>query len=176
MKQRRVVILAYPGLQSLDAVGPFEVFAGATRAAQSVAGPEAMRCRSPRSTGVRSGSRAGWPVHGALPDTSERIDTLVLPGGDQAQSARGDEELLSWIRTVAPRCRRVAAVCTGAFLAAEAGLLDGAGSRPTGRAPSSWPPSFRHWRSTPIRSTSVTASSGPVPASRPHRPGPGTGA
>jgi transcriptional regulator GlxA family with amidase domain len=60
-----------------------------------------------------------------LPDPGIRIDTLLLPGGDQAQAARGDEELVSWIKTVAPRCRRVATVCTGAFLAAEAGLLDG---------------------------------------------------
>jgi transcriptional regulator GlxA family with amidase domain len=60
-----------------------------------------------------------------LPDPRERIDTLVLPGGDQAQAARRDQVLLDWIRAVAPGCRRVATVCTGTFLAAEAGLLDG---------------------------------------------------
>jgi transcriptional regulator GlxA family with amidase domain len=60
-----------------------------------------------------------------LPIVGERIDTLVIPGGDQAQAARRDEALMSWIRAVAPRCRRVATVCTGAFVGAEAGLLDG---------------------------------------------------
>jgi transcriptional regulator GlxA family with amidase domain len=126
MKQYSVVIVAYPGLQSLDAVGPFEVFVGATRAARAIG----------RSGGyqVSLASTDGGPVWAEsgvglctvpLPDPGIRIDTLLLPGGDQAQAARGDEELVSWIKTVAPRCRRVATVCTGAFLAAEAGLLDG---------------------------------------------------
>src|SRR6202044_3054278 len=60
-----------------------------------------------------------------LPGPDDPIDTLVLPGGDQAQAARRDVELLSWITAADPGCRRLATVCTGAFLAAEAGLLDG---------------------------------------------------
>jgi transcriptional regulator GlxA family with amidase domain len=50
---------------------------------------------------------------------------MLLPGGDQARTARADARLVSWITDTAPRCRRVATVCTGTFLAAEAGLLDG---------------------------------------------------
>jgi transcriptional regulator GlxA family with amidase domain len=126
MTRRQVVILAFPGLQSLDAVGPFEVFAGATRAARSLGRPGGYQV-SLASTGgrpVRAQSGIGLCTE-TLPDPGRRIDTLILPGGDQAQAARGDGELVSWIRTVAPRCRRVATVCTGAFLAAEAGLLDG---------------------------------------------------
>jgi transcriptional regulator GlxA family with amidase domain len=126
MTQRQVVILAFPGLQSLDAVGPFEVFAGATRAARS-AGRSGGYQVSLASTGgrpVRAQSGIGLCTE-RLPDPGGRIDTLILPGGDQARAARGDGELVSWIKTVAPRCRRVAAVCTGAFLAADAGLLDG---------------------------------------------------
>jgi transcriptional regulator GlxA family with amidase domain len=126
MKQRRVVIIAFPGLQTLDVVGPYEVFAGATRAARGSGRPGGYQITLASTSGrpIRAGSGVGL-VTEALPDPSERIDTLVLPGGDQAQSARGDEVLLSWIRAAAPRCRRVATVCTGAFLAAEAGLLDG---------------------------------------------------
>ena len=126
MELRRVVIIAYPGLQPLDAVGPFEVFAGATRAAAMLGRPGGYR--------VTLASRAGRPVGGEsglslctvpLPDPAQRIDTLVLPGGEQARAARGDDVLISWIEAAAPRSRRVATVCTGAFLAAEAGLLDG---------------------------------------------------
>ena len=126
MKPRRVVIVVFPGLQSLDAVGPFEVFSGASRAAASIgrSGGYQVSLVSKNGRPVRAESGVGLCTE-TLPDPGERIDTLVLPGGDQAQAARGDEQLLTWIKTVAPRCRRVATVCTGVFLAAEAGLLDG---------------------------------------------------
>jgi len=50
---------------------------------------------------------------------------MVLPGGGGTEAARGDADLMAWIRATAPRCRRVATVCSGAFLGAGAGLLDG---------------------------------------------------
>jgi transcriptional regulator GlxA family with amidase domain len=126
MKQRRVVIVTFPGLQSLDAIGPFEVFAGATRAARGSGRPDGYEVSLVSADGrpVRAESGVGLCTE-RLPDPGERIDTLVLPGGDQAQAGRRNGQLLSWITAVAPRCRRVATVCTGAFLAAEAGLLDG---------------------------------------------------
>ncbi|HEY7947008.1 MAG TPA: DJ-1/PfpI family protein [Acidimicrobiales bacterium] len=126
MKPRHVVIVAYPGLQSLDAVGPFEVFAGATRVAQVLGRPGGYRLSlaSTRGEPVFADSGVGLQTV-TLPETTERIDTLVLPGGNQAQGARCDDELMSWITAVAPRCRRVATVCTGAFVAAQLGLLDG---------------------------------------------------
>ncbi len=126
MKKRRVVILAFPGLQSLDAVGPYEVFAGAGRAAELCGRPGGYQVTLASTDGcpVRAESGIGLCTE-PLPDLDAPIDTLVLPGGDQAQTARRDEKLLAWIAATAPRCRRVATVCTGAFLAAEAGLLDG---------------------------------------------------
>jgi transcriptional regulator GlxA family with amidase domain len=126
MKQRHVVIVAFPGLQSLDAVGPFEVFAGATRAVEASGRPGGYR--------ITLASTGGGPVvaHSGiglgtvpLPEPDEKVDTLVLPGGRQVHAARHDEALMSWVRATAPRCRRVVTVCTGAFLAAEAGLLEG---------------------------------------------------
>ncbi|MGO9856562.1 MAG: GlxA family transcriptional regulator [Acidimicrobiales bacterium] len=126
MRERHVVIVAFDGLQPLDAVGPHEVFAGAGRAATSLGRAGGYR--------VTLASAAGGPVRaesglvlgtGPLPESSERIDTLVLAGGSGADAAAGDEALVSWVRHAAPRCRRVATVCSGAFLAAAAGLLDG---------------------------------------------------
>jgi transcriptional regulator GlxA family with amidase domain len=52
------------------------------------------------------------------------IDTLVVTGGLGTAAARGDERLVAWLRDAAGRSRRVASVCTGAFLLAKAGLLD----------------------------------------------------
>jgi transcriptional regulator GlxA family with amidase domain len=126
MAQRRVVIVAYPGLQPLDAVGPYEVFASATRVAQALgrAGGYDLALVSTDGQPVRSLSGLGLCTD-PLPAVDRRIDTLVIPGGDRARAARADTDLMAWIGAVAPRCRRVATVCTGTFLAAAAGLLDG---------------------------------------------------
>jgi transcriptional regulator GlxA family with amidase domain len=113
-------------MQSLDAIGPFEVFAGASAAAKSLGRPGGYRVTLASSQGqvVRAESGVGIATE-PLPEPGTGIDTLVLPGGGQARSARKDAELVAWIKAVAPGCRRVATVCTGAFLAAHAGLLDG---------------------------------------------------
>jgi transcriptional regulator GlxA family with amidase domain len=113
-------------MQSLDAIGPFEVFAGASAAARALGRSGGYRVTLASSQGqvVRAESGVGVATE-PLPEPGTRIDTLVLPGGGQARSARQDAELVAWIKAVAPDCRRVATVCTGAFLAAHAGLLDG---------------------------------------------------
>jgi transcriptional regulator GlxA family with amidase domain len=126
MTSRTVVIVAYPGIQSLDVTGPFEVFAGARRAAEAcgldagydvrlvATGPGPVTCES------------GIALLAAdLPDPDGRPDTLLVPGGRGVEEARQDPDLVDWIRAAAPRARRVATVCSGALLAAEAGLLDG---------------------------------------------------
>jgi transcriptional regulator GlxA family with amidase domain len=126
MSLRRVVIVAFPGLQSLDVVGPYEVFSGATRVPPSRGAGGGYEVTLVSSGGETVRAESGLVLGtDPLPDPGRSIDTLVLPGGDRAQAARGDRALVSWIGAVAPRCRRVATVCTGAFLAAEAGLLDG---------------------------------------------------
>ena len=126
MRERHVVIVAFDGLQPLDAVGPHEVFAGAARAAAALGRAGGYR--------VTVASRRGGPVRAEsglelgtmpLPDATERIDTLVLAGGTGADAAADDEALVTWIAGTAPRCRRVATVCSGAFLGAAAGLLEG---------------------------------------------------
>ena len=126
MRERHVVIVAFDGLQPLDAVGPHEVFAGATRAAATLGRAGGYR--------VTIGSRHGGPVRAesglelgtaSLPGDGERIDTLVLAGGSGADAASADQALVAWIAGSAPRCRRVATVCSGAFLSAAAGLLEG---------------------------------------------------
>jgi transcriptional regulator GlxA family with amidase domain len=126
MKERHVVVVVFPGVQPLDAVGPVEVFTGATRAARALGRAGGYRVTLASIEGQTIWSESGIGLRTApLPDARERVDTVVLAGGSGAQAARHDQELIAWIREVAPRCRRMTSVCTGAFLGAEAGLLDG---------------------------------------------------
>ena len=126
-RTRHVVIVGFAGLQPLDAVGPFEVFSAATRVVEAASGTsDAYRVSLVSRGGGQIEAESGLPLGTArLPGADATIDTLLLPGGDGVQAARGDQALIDWIRVTAPRARRVATVCTGTFLAAEAGLLDG---------------------------------------------------
>jgi transcriptional regulator GlxA family with amidase domain len=126
MQERHVVIVAFEGLQPIDAVGPHEVFAGAGRAAAALgrAGGYQVTLASPGGTTVRAESGLVLAT-GPLPQETERIDTLLLAGGPGAEAAARDEAVLDFIRRTAPRCRRVATVCSGAFLGAAAGLFEG---------------------------------------------------
>ncbi|MBO0679185.1 GlxA family transcriptional regulator [Mycolicibacterium sp. S2-37] len=124
---RSVLIVGFPGIQALDLVGPFEVFTGATRAlsAQGHTG-DGYRVTIASAGGEPVDTGTGLTlVAAALPDPGFDVDTLVLPGGFGTPAAAADDRLIGWLRDAAPQARRVVSVCTGAFLAAEAGLLDG---------------------------------------------------
>ncbi|OBA60470.1 transcriptional regulator [Mycobacterium sp. 1100029.7] len=118
---RKVVIVGFPGVQALDVVGPHDVFTGA--ALLTDGGYQVVVA----SVGGRPVSTAtGLAFVGApLPNPDATIDTVVLPGGGGVDVARRDQDLVAWIKAVSGSARRVVTVCTGAFLAAEAGLLDG---------------------------------------------------
>ena len=118
----RIAILAPPGVQSLDVVGPAEVFWEAAR-----------RRQDPGSYDLRIIGTTPEPIRGTgglklLPDATiddpdEPIDTLLV-GGDPTLPPV-DRKVIEWIARRAPQARRYGSVCTGAFLLAEAGLLDG---------------------------------------------------
>jgi len=126
MRERHVVIAAFPGLQPLDAVGPYEVFASANRVAEAMGRSGRYKMTLASVAGESIVAESGLElVTVPLPDSGVQIDTLVLPGGSGSRTARFDASLIEWVRATAPHCRRVATVCTGTFLGAEAGLLDG---------------------------------------------------
>jgi transcriptional regulator GlxA family with amidase domain len=124
MAARRIAIVAFQGVQSLDVFGPVEVFSAANRLAGG--GEYAVEILSPEGA-VPTETSSGMRI---LPDRATSafrgaIDTIVVAGGDGVRHALDDRSLVRWIARAADRSRRVCSVCTGAFLLAEAGLLEG---------------------------------------------------
>jgi transcriptional regulator GlxA family with amidase domain len=123
MGPRRIVVVVYPGIQSLDAVGPIEVFSTANRELGRTAYATELVATS--GSTIRASSGLTFGVDRRLSAVRGDIDTLVVVGGDGTVEAVQDRALLRGVRRLAARARRVTSVCTGAFVLAEAGLLDG---------------------------------------------------
>ena len=116
---RRIAIVVFPGFQLLDAAGPIAAFEIAGRFAGDAYRIE-VRAAEPGPTASSSGVRIAAE---ALDDGP--WDTIVISGGDGTRSLGELAGVVAWLRRVAPAARRVASVCSGAYLLAEAGLLDG---------------------------------------------------
>lgn len=123
---RVVEVLAYPSVQVLDVTGPLQVFAYTNDLAVKAGGnaPYAVRIVAQGGQGVTSSAGLGL-IADQLPPVRAALDTLVVAGGAGVEAAITDPVLVDWVRERAKQARRVASVCTGAFLLAAAGLLDG---------------------------------------------------
>lgn len=115
-----VLMPVFDGLQTLDLTGPLEVFTGASRYLGS------------SHYEVVTASVSGGPImsHSGLRITPDinladapKAHTVVVPGGYGTQDPQ--PELVAWLRANAPKATRIVSVCSGAFLLAQAGLLDG---------------------------------------------------
>jgi transcriptional regulator GlxA family with amidase domain len=110
---RDVLIVLFDRVQCLDVTGPLEVFTHAN-----------YRVRTASMSGVMVRSSSGLRM---VPDQDLRsagpADLLLVPGGPGARES--DPGLVAWLRRHARESKRLASVCTGTFLLAEAGLLDG---------------------------------------------------
>ena len=122
----RIELLAFPDVQLLDIAGPAEVFAAANELAaeRGDAMPYEVQLIAPAGTRVKTTSGLAF-VTARLSDDITPPDTLIVAGGQGVARAAQDDALRDWLRTRAAGARRVASVCTGAFLLAAAGLLDG---------------------------------------------------
>ncbi|MCU7728503.1 GlxA family transcriptional regulator [Actinoplanes sp. KI2] len=121
---KRVVVVTYSGSQALDITGPIEVFDTAARLLDRPDAGYRVECVSREAPLVRTCS--GIAIEATpLAAGDGPIDTLLVPGGWGLNDVLADEALIAWIAAAAARSRRVASVCGGAFLLAEAGLLDG---------------------------------------------------
>ena len=123
---RLITMVAYEGAEVLDVTGPLDVFATANRIAREFDDGEplyrlqiagmARDAVLTTSAGVRLVADIGWRECGEM-------DTLLVAGGRGAETV--PEELIDWLRGIAPGVRRVGSICTGAFILARTGLLNG---------------------------------------------------
>jgi transcriptional regulator GlxA family with amidase domain len=124
LMERRVVIVAVPEVQPLDVTGPAEVFAAASTAAERIGrSGYAVEVVAPGGGAVATGSGYALLASGALEDVRPPLDTLVIAGGVGARHASTD--VVARVAALAGAARRVTSVCTGAYVLAAAGLLDG---------------------------------------------------
>ncbi len=122
-------MVMFDGAEVLDVAGPLEVFNVANTVVQQTQPlapasyvTSVLAC-SKGPINVSSGLRLC--VDQRLQDFQGPVDTLFVAGGTGVQAASRNTSLVKWLKTWASKARRVASVCTGTFLLAEAGLLDG---------------------------------------------------
>ena len=123
---RRIDFLAYADVQLLDVTGPFQVFASANRLADETGQPTPYQLQVVSAEPGAIVSSSGLAlVAQPLPPADRPLDTLVIAGGIGVNRVRTDPDLVAWVRARAGVTRRVTSVCSGAFLLAATGLLDG---------------------------------------------------
>jgi transcriptional regulator GlxA family with amidase domain len=117
---RDIAVLIFPRFQLLDAAGPLTAFDEARRRTM----PPAYRFRLMARAGGLVVSSSGVQLM-AEPLTSDPLDTLIVAGGWGVSEVSACPETLAYVRAAAGRARRIASVCSGAFVLAASGLLDG---------------------------------------------------
>ncbi|MBX7223296.1 MAG: GlxA family transcriptional regulator [Blastocatellia bacterium] len=126
---KRIAMLAFPNVQVLDVMGPLEVFSRTSRWLRDH-GKRPDLAYTVEIIGLEQGpflTSSGLRIYAdhSITDVTEGIDTLLIAGGVGVEQYRTNALLLDWIRCQAQSVRRLASICTGAFLLAESGLLNG---------------------------------------------------
>ena len=125
-RPRRIVIVVYDGVQALDVTGPHEVFAGATGVVAAASpGRVAYEIEIAALTSGPVRTESGLQLVATTLEPAAEVDTLVVPGGAGVYEASADDALVATVSAMAGRARRVVGVCSGAFVLAAAGLLEG---------------------------------------------------
>jgi transcriptional regulator GlxA family with amidase domain len=123
---RTIEVLAFPSVQLLDVSGPLQVFATANEMAIAAGGTAPYALTVVACGGNSITASAGLALATKeLPPIRATLDTLLIAGGPGVEAASADERIVEWVRKRSAKARRVASVCTGAFLLASAGVLDG---------------------------------------------------
>ncbi|MBD3895765.1 helix-turn-helix domain-containing protein [Halomonas sp. ML-15] len=122
---RRIALLAYPDCQLLDVSGPWQVFASANEISASPLYQLHLVAPAPGLVMTNGGLALDAPHGYQQLSALMPLDTLLVAGGRGVMQQREDLDLLATLQALAPQLRRLGSICSGAFLLAAAGLLDG---------------------------------------------------
>ncbi|MFT6542114.1 MAG: transcriptional regulator GlxA family with amidase domain, partial [Maricaulis maris] len=120
----RIGFLIFDGLQALDLFGPQEVFAEANACAGRTSCEYDTVLISPTGKSVTTESGIVIGAHASF-DTCPALHTLIIPGGSGTRATRITQDVIDWINEQSGRTERIGSVCTGLFILARTGLLDG---------------------------------------------------
>lgn len=126
MKVKQVGIFIFDDVEELDFVGPWEVFQMANEVARLTGQTEPLSnhliSRDGKDITAVKAMRVG--AHMSMEDVKS-LDVLLIPGGNGTRTVIKDNAIMNWVGQIAPTCEWVTSVCTGAFVLAKAGLLEG---------------------------------------------------
>lgn len=117
---RMIWFVVFPGFELLDLGGPLCAF---NLAIDFHGAPYHVRIVSTGGGPVAGAS--GVEIQTEAPDEFDHVDTLIVVGASTVEALENQADTVAFLRAASPRARRTASVCTGAFLLAGAGLLDG---------------------------------------------------
>jgi transcriptional regulator GlxA family with amidase domain len=124
-QSRTIALLGFDGVAALDITGPYEVFSLPSYLTQDqTVASYRIVLLADQAGPVRSASGLSLIADASWRDFQDKVDTLLVCGGPDMTTLQRNQKILAWLRTMARRTRRIGSICTGAFLLAEAGLLN----------------------------------------------------
>jgi transcriptional regulator GlxA family with amidase domain len=132
MKVRRIAFVAFDGMEIIDLTGPMDVFAYADQGlrlmglTQEAVYPTQVLAKQPGP--VLTGCGLRILADGAYGEIRDDIDTLIILGTPNVKALFADPSLQEWVHAMSTRVRWLVAICTGTFLLAKIGLLNGRGA------------------------------------------------